>query len=198
MNRVTYLSSSIKATSVSDLSPISSFRALHRGKATPMQIRVSLLRLSLSFFANRPSAEREGFFFLVGSTLGRFFGFSAMLLLAALSSPLPSRCQVKPSRTRHFLCASAGMSPQDTKYKKNKYWKIPRGVRGAERLNQRCVISSCSGLGETDIYRHVEVTHYSFNFLQWVFILKNKQTNKKTPIWWANVRRWNSPPLISW
>ncbi len=134
MNRVTYLSSSIKATSVSDLSPISSFRALHRGKATPMQIRVSLLRLSLSFFANRPSAEREGFFFLVGSTLGRFFGFSAMLLLAALSSPLPSHCQVKPSRMRHFLCASVGMSPKTPNTKRTnteKYRKVleePNGL----------------------------------------------------------------------
>ena len=109
MNRVTYLSSSIRATSVSDLSPISSFRALHRGKAMPMQILVSLLLLSLSLFANRPSAEREGLFFLVRSTsepLGRFFGFSAMLLLAALSYPLPSCCPVKPSRMRWCIsCA---------------------------------------------------------------------------------------------
>jgi len=64
---------------------------------------------------------------------------------------------------RHFLCASAGMSPHDTKYKKNKYYKKPRGVRGAERLNQRCIISSCSGLDETDIYRYIEVTHCSLN-----------------------------------
>ena len=168
MNRVTYLSSSIGATAVSDLSPISSFRALHRGKAMPVQALLCLLLLSLSLFANRPSAEREGLFFAVRSTsepLGRFFGFSAMLLLAALSSPLPSLCQVKPSRMHHFLLASAEMSPHDTKYKNNTYWKIPRGVRVAERLNQRCIISSCSGLGETDIYRHVEVTYCSFEYI---------------------------------
>jgi len=99
MNRVTYLSNSI--TAKIGVSPISSFRALHRGKATPMQTVLSLLLLSLSFFDNRPSAKRQGLFFEVQSTsapLGRFFGFSAMLLLAALSSPLSCRCQVKPSR----------------------------------------------------------------------------------------------------
>ena len=89
---------------------------------------LSFFLLSLSLFANRPSAKREGFFFLVRSTSEpHFFGFSVMLLLAAL--PLPSRCQVKPSRMRHFLRVSAGMSPVYTKYKKNKYWKIQRGVR---------------------------------------------------------------------
>ena len=53
---------------MSVLSPVSSFRALHRGKATPIQIRVCLLRRSLSFFDNSPSAEQPGFFFVVGST----------------------------------------------------------------------------------------------------------------------------------
>jgi len=102
---------------------------------------------------------REGLFFLVWSNyepLGRFFGISAMLLLAALSSPHPSSCVLSCAPAREIR-------PHDIKYKKKKYWEIPRGVRGAERLNHRCSMSSCSALSETDIYRHVEVTHCSFN-----------------------------------
>ena len=111
----------------------------------------------------------------VGSTsepcLSCSLGFSTMLLFLSTSAlPLAMRLSTLPppsfllwGKTLHFLCASAGMSLVDKQSKNDKYWKIPQDVRGANRLNQHCVISSSSGLGETDIYGHVEVTHYSFN-----------------------------------
>ena len=41
-------------------------------------------------------------------------------------------------------------------------------------LNQRCIISSCSGLSETDIHRHVKVTHCSFKLNKISFIINRK------------------------
>lgn len=76
--------------------------------------------------------------------------FSTMLLsLSSTALPLP------PFLLRdYFLCARAGSSLVDMQYKTSTE-KILRDVRGADWLNQLCVISCSNGLAEMVIYGHV-------------------------------------------